>query len=126
MIVSPQFFASITCSLQCKETCGLTELLGLFCQAVVSCEIHLVVFREGNQQLCNVYLLFVPVQSHHKMLPNWKGADLYSLPISISDHTGCEAVEKFGLLKKLVRAKHQFACHYTTSLHALCTVLSLL
>lgn len=99
MTFLPQFFRSITCSLQCKETCGLTVLLGLFCQAGTSCEIHLAVFRQGNQQLCNVYLFSVPMQSHHKMLPNKKGVNLYSLPISVSDNIWCEAVEKLGLLK---------------------------
>lgn len=111
MSVLPQFFRSITCSLQCKETCGLTVLLGLFCQAGISCEIHLAVFRQGNKELCSVYLLFLPMQSHHKMLQNQSGVDLYSLPISVSDNIQCKAVKKFGLLKKLIRAKHQFACH---------------
>lgn len=60
------------------------------------------------------------------MLPNQKGVNLYSLPISVSDNIWCEAVEKLGLLKKLISAKHQFACNYTTSLHAVCTVQSLL
>lgn len=40
-----------------KKTCDLTAFTVLFFQAGVSCEIHLAVFRQGNQQLCSMYLL---------------------------------------------------------------------
>lgn len=70
------FFFIACCSV--KEPAVSLHFLGLFFQAGFSCEIHLVVFRHGNQQLSNVYLLFLPMQSHHKMLPNQKGVVIFT------------------------------------------------
>lgn len=87
------FFSIACCSV--KEPLATLCSLGLFFQAGFSCEIYLVVFRQGKQQLSNVYLLFVPMQTHHKMLPNQKGIAIFTS--HQCDNTWCKAVEKSGL-----------------------------
>lgn len=71
------------------------RFLGLFFPAGFSSEIHLAVFRQGKQQLSNVYLLFVPMQSHHKMLLNQKEVVIFTS--HQCDNIRCEGVEKLGL-----------------------------
>lgn len=78
MVFQEQHLFLLIACCSVKEPVATLSFLGLFFQAGFSCEIYLLVFRQAKQQLSNVYLLFVTMQSHHKMLPNQKGIAIFT------------------------------------------------